>query len=141
MRRVFNQQTDSILSKTALSMTELHRSSAKRGDKVFFLSEKIKANSLNFQPSYDPKPFTPLVVVGPSGAGKGTLIESLTSSKKLAPHFGFSVSVTTRDRRDNEIDGVHYNFVSHAQFDQMISEDQFVEYCKVHTNMYGTAKS
>ena len=51
------------------------------------------------------------------------------------------MSLTTRNRRENEIDGVHYKFVSHAEFDRMIAEDQFVEYCKVHTNMYGTAKS
>jgi guanylate kinase len=58
--------------------------------------------------------FTPLVVVGPSGAGKGTLINHLTAI--FPDKFVFSVSYTTRKPRDGEQDGVHYNFVEKPQF-------------------------
>jgi guanylate kinase len=77
--------------------------------------------------------------VGPSGAGKGTLIGKLT--KKYPDRFGFSVSYTTRAPRKNEQDGVHYFFVDHAKFQSKIENNDFIEYCKVHTNFYGTEKA
>lgn len=83
--------------------------------------------------------FKPLVIVGPSGAGKGTLINILT--KKFPEKFGFSVSYTTRAPRVNEVHGVHYFFVSHEEFQKKIDNDDFIEYCKVHTNFYGTEKA
>ena len=76
---------------------------------------------------------------GPSGAGKGTLIDFLTS--KFPDKFGFSVSYTTRQPRKGEVDGVQYNFVTVEKFKQMIANDEFIEHCEVHTNFYGTAKS
>jgi guanylate kinase len=54
-------------------------------------------------------------------------------------HFGFSVSHTTRPPRPGEIDGVHYNFVSKAEFEEAGERGDFVEYAKVHTNYYGTS--
>ena len=54
--------------------------------------------------------YKPVVVVGPSGAGKGTLINDLM--KKFPDKFAFSVSATTRQPREGEIDRVHYNFVT-----------------------------
>ena len=80
-----------------------------------------------------------MVVVGPSGAGKGTLVKVITD--KFPDKFGFSVSYTTRKPREGEQDGVHYNFVEKAKFQEMIEQEQFIEYCQVHDNMYGTAKS
>ena len=58
--------------------------------------------------------YKPLVMVGPSGAGKGTLIEFMTS--KFPEKFGFSVSYTTRPIRNGEVDGKHYNFVTKEKF-------------------------
>lgn len=84
--------------------------------------------------------FRPLIVSGPSGVGKGTIIKQLTDV--LYPgKFGFSVSYTTRAPRVGEIDGTHYNFVTREIFEQMIAESKFIEHCQVHSNMYGTAKS
>ena len=80
----------------------------------------------------------PLVVVGPSGAGKGTLIDFM--KEKFPDKFGFSVSYTTRPPRQGEQDGVHYNFVTQEKFKQMIANDEFIEHCQVHDKMYGTAK-
>ena len=71
--------------------------------------------------------FKPLVVVGPSGAGKGTLIKWL--NEKFPEKFGFSVSYTTRAPRDGEMDGRDYNFVSMKKFKEMIAADEFVEHC------------
>ena len=83
--------------------------------------------------------YKPLVIVGPSGAGKGTLIEHLTS--KFPDAFGFSVSYTTRKIRPGEEDGKHYNFVTTEKFNEMIANDEFIEHCQVHDKQYGTARS
>jgi guanylate kinase len=83
-------------------------------------------------------PFRPLVIVGPSGAGKGTLINSLT--EKHQNRFGFSVSYATRKPREGEEHGKHYFFVSVDEFKKMIEKDEFIEYCEVHGNYYGTSK-
>ena len=86
----------------------------------------------------DFKLYKPLVVVGPSGVGKGTLITKFTEKHK--EKFGFSVSFTTRGPREGEKDGVHYNFVKKEDFLAMIKRDEFIEYCEVHGNFYGTSK-
>lgn len=79
-----------------------------------------------------------LVISGPSGTGKGTLIEKLL---KNDPSFVFSVSVTTRKPRDYEIQDVHYHFISDAEYDKLLAEDAFIEHATVHDNRYGTLKS
>lgn len=79
-----------------------------------------------------------LVISGPSGAGKGTLVERLL---KKDPTFSFSVSVTTRARRKNEIDDVHYHFISEAEYDKLLEQDAFLEHASVHNHRYGTLKS
>lgn len=79
-----------------------------------------------------------LVVSGPSGTGKGTLGQKLL---KEDPSFHFSVSVTTRAPRYNEIDGVHYQFITVAAFNRFVEEDAFLEYATVHGNHYGTLKA
>lgn len=60
---------------------------------------------------------------------------------RTVPNIGYSVSFTTRARREGEIDGIHYNFVSHAEFEHLISQGEFLEYAKVHGNYYGTSKT
>ena len=78
-----------------------------------------------------------LVISGPSGAGKGTLVSKLLDKD---PTFSFSVSVTTRKRRENEIEDVHYHFISEAEYDKLLSEDAFLEHATVHGHRYGTLK-
>lgn len=79
-----------------------------------------------------------LVISGPSGVGKGTLIEML---KEDDPSFDFSVSATTRQPRKDEVDGVHYHFMTQERYDQLVEEDAFLEHARVHTDCYGTLKS
>ena len=79
-----------------------------------------------------------LVISGPSGAGTGTLVAKLLDQD---PSFAFSVSVTTRGRRENEIEDVHYHFISEAEYDKLLSEDAFLEHASVHGHRYGTLKS
>ena len=79
-----------------------------------------------------------LVISGPSGAGKGTLVDKLL---KKDPSFRFSVSVTTREKRKNEIEDVHYHFISEAEYDKLLEQDAFLEHASVHAHRYGTLKS
>ena len=78
-----------------------------------------------------------LVISGPSGAGKGTLVARLLDQD---PSFTFSVSVTTRAKRENEIEDVHYHFISDAEYDKLLAEDAFLEHASVHGHRYGTLK-
>ena len=79
-----------------------------------------------------------LVISGPSGTGKGTLIERLMKEDTT---LVFSVSATTRAPRPGEIDGVHYHFVTNEQYDELVAANAFVEYATVHGNRYGTLRS
>lgn len=79
-----------------------------------------------------------LVISGPSGAGKGTLLQRLL---KDDPSFTFSVSATTRGPRPGEVDGVHYHFMDQQTFEKLLAEHAFVEHAQVHGNYYGTLKS
>lgn len=78
-----------------------------------------------------------IVVSGPSGAGKSTLIERFLREDGKS---SFSVSYTTRQKRDHEIDGRDYHFVSKERFKEMIGKDSFLEWESVHSYMYGTSK-
>jgi len=79
----------------------------------------------------------PMVVVGPSGVGKGTLLGKFR--EKFGEASKVCVSHTTRNIREGEQDGVHYHFVSKEKFEALIKKDAFIEYAKVHTNYYGTS--
>lgn len=81
----------------------------------------------------------PLVVCGPSGAGKGTLIKRLQDA--FPDRFGFSVSHTTRKPRPGEVDGKDYHFSDHERMEAMKVQGEFVEDAQVHGNMYGTSKA
>lgn len=78
-----------------------------------------------------------LVISGPSGVGKGTVLHDLMNTQT---NLVYSVSATTRKKRDGEIEGVSYFYLNHDEFEQMISEDKFLEYAHVHNNYYGTPK-
>lgn len=83
------------------------------------------------------EPPQPVVICGPSGVGKGTLIGKLM--KDFPEKFGFSVSHTTRNPRVKEIDGVHYHFASRSVMAQEIKDGKFLESAEVHGNLYGTS--
>eukprot|EP01133_Synstelium_polycarpum_P007049 gene7049-8198_t len=85
-----------------------------------------------------PEKIVPIVITGPSGAGKGTLIAKLRA--EFEGCFGFSVSHTTRKPRAGEVDGVHYHFTTIAEIEKEIAEGLFVEHANVHGNYYGTSK-
>ena len=78
-----------------------------------------------------------VVISGFSGAGKGTLVRKLMEKYD---NYSLSVSMTTRDKRDGEEDGVHYFFVDHRKFEQTIVEDGLLEYASYCGNYYGTPK-
>ena len=77
-----------------------------------------------------------VILSSPSGAGKTTLVNLISEKKK----FIKSVSHTTRKPRSNEIDGKHYFFVSGEEFQNLIKNNEFLEYAKVFNNLYGTTK-
>ena len=77
-----------------------------------------------------------IVVSGPSGVGKGTIVSELLKRGKYA----LSVSCTTRTPREGEKDGVHYFFISTEKFEKMIEEGGFLEYSNHFGNFYGTPK-
>lgn len=78
-----------------------------------------------------------VLYTGSSGVGKGTIMAELI---KRDPNIRLSVSNTTRAPRDGEIDGVHYNFVTKEQFEELISNDGYLEYAQYCDNFYGTPK-
>ena len=77
-----------------------------------------------------------IVLSGPSGVGKSTVIAELFSQRS---NIHFSVSYTTRKPRVGEQDGVNYNFVSRLEFERMIAEDELLEYAEYVDNYYGTS--
>ncbi len=77
------------------------------------------------------------VVSAPSGAGKTTLCQAITSSLENLTH---SISYTTRQPRPGEIDGRDYFFVSEQRFREMVGAGDFAEHAQVHANSYGTSK-
>ena len=79
-----------------------------------------------------------VIVSGPSGAGKGTLVRALLDR---VPSAWVSVSATTRAPRPAEEEGVHYYFLSPEEFDRGIHECDFLEWAQVHGNRYGTLRS
>ncbi|CAN7085304.1 unnamed protein product [Brassica oleracea var. botrytis] len=79
----------------------------------------------------------PIVISGPSGVGKGTLIAMLM--QEFPSMFGFSVSHTTRSPRCMEENGVHYHFTDKTVMDKEINDGKFLEFASVHGNLYGTS--
>lgn len=78
-----------------------------------------------------------LVVSGPSGVGKGTVTQELLKSND---NLVFSISSTTRKPREMEVNGQDYFFLDKDEFQNKVEEGKFLEYAKVHENMYGTPK-
>ncbi len=79
-----------------------------------------------------------IIFTGPSGVGKGTILSDFF--KKVDNNIVYSISNTTRQPRDGEINGMHYFFVSKQEFEKMIDEDLFLEHACYSGNYYGTNK-
>ena len=77
-----------------------------------------------------------VILSSPSGAGKTTLAKEISSKN----NFSISVSHTTRKPRSNEINGIHYYFISQEEFKELISKNKFLEYAKVFNNYYGSSE-
>lgn len=80
-----------------------------------------------------------IVLSGPSGSGKDTILDKL--AEKGEPKIQLSVSMTTRDSRAGEIDGVHYYFTDRADFEKKIADNEILEYAEYSGNYYGTPKA
>ena len=77
------------------------------------------------------------VLSSPSGAGKSTIAQLLLNEDD---NLDLSVSVTTREKRSSEVDGVHYHFRTREQFEKMVEHDELLEWAEVHGNYYGTPR-
>lgn len=76
-----------------------------------------------------------LVISAPSGGGKSAVLKKLLAAE---PELAYSISVTSRAPRGNEVEGKEYQFVSRERFEEMIAEGVFYEWAEVHGNLYGT---
>ena len=79
-----------------------------------------------------------IIFSGPSGSGKDTVLNKLISGIE---DIKVSVSMTTREKREGEIDGTHYYFVSREYFEKKVSEDKMLENAEYNGNLYGTPKA
>ncbi|MFP9136998.1 guanylate kinase [Devosia sp. XGJD_8] len=79
-----------------------------------------------------------LVIASPSGAGKSSISRSLFGQD---PNIRLSVSVTTRARRTDEVEGTHYYFVDVPTFNRMKADGELLEWAQVHDNFYGTPRA
>lgn len=80
-----------------------------------------------------------LVLSGPSGTGKGTICKALL--RKFSSELHYSVSVTTREKRVGETDGVNYRFISQEEFFTMREQGNLLEWAEVYGNYYGTPRT
>lgn len=79
-----------------------------------------------------------IIVSGPSGSGKDTVLKKLFEKM---PEIEFSISSVSRDMREGEVQGEKYNFITREQFEQMIADDALLEYNVYCGNYYGTPKA
>jgi len=84
-----------------------------------------------------PTPGRMVVISGPSGSGKSTICRRLLED----PRVVFSVSATTRKKRDGEVDGRDYHFLSREEFKRRVERGEFIEHAEVFGNMYGTLRA
>ena len=77
-----------------------------------------------------------IILSSPSGAGKTTLVKKISTEK----NYKISISHTTREPRQNEVNGSDYFFISKENFKELINQDAFLEYAEVFENLYGSTK-
>ena len=82
-----------------------------------------------------------IVISGPAGSGKGTMLQHIFQSPKHGAKFAYSVSATTRAPRPGEVDGKNYHFLTREDFEARIARDELLEYTEYCGNYYGTLKS
>lgn len=116
----WNESWAFVLSTTSLAQRKAHRPQ-KPQPEMSFGSEILD----------------PLVVCGPSGVGKGTIIQRFLQNQD--DKFAFGVSHTTRSPRAGEVHGQDYFFVTKTHMERLVKEDHFVEWANVHSNIYGTS--
>lgn len=93
---------------------------------------------LTLRPEHAGKHPLVTVLAGPTAVGKGTVSQYI---REHYPQVCLSVSATTRSPRPGEIDGVHYSFVSHQKFNELIAQNKMLEWAEVHgLNKYGTRR-
>lgn len=80
-----------------------------------------------------------MVISGPSGVGKDAVIESLKQNLQIS--FCHITTVTTREKRAGEINGVHYIYLSRLQFQEKLRKGEFLEWAKVYDNYYGVPRA
>jgi guanylate kinase len=85
-----------------------------------------------------PLPALLVVLTGPSGVGKDVTLQRM---KELGAPFHYVVTVTTREIRPGEIDGVHYHFRTREEYERMLENDELLENAKVYGNYYGIPRS
>ena len=78
-----------------------------------------------------------IIISSPSGAGKTSVCKKILENNK---GISISISDTTRPARNNEVDGIDYNFISSIEFDERIKSNLYIEYAKVFNNYYGSQK-
>ncbi len=78
------------------------------------------------------------VISGPGGVGKDTVIEKLLQAN---PNLHYSVSFTTRPKRDYEVDGKHYTFVDEEQFRKLLARNELLEHATINGFLYGTSRT
>ncbi|MDO4495004.1 MAG: guanylate kinase [Oscillospiraceae bacterium] len=79
-----------------------------------------------------------IILSGPSGSGKDTVLNKLTENRD---DIKISISMTTRQKRNDEIDGLNYYFVSREYFEKKIADNNMLEYAEYADNLYGTPKA
>ena len=103
------------------------------------MSDQRIESKLNTKRKDDGSPFPLLIVLsGPSGVGKDAVLARM---KKLERPFHYVITTTTRPKRAAEKNGVDYYFLSGKEFQQMIDENQFLEWANVYDNYYGVPKN
>lgn len=89
------------------------------------------------QPYLSPTKPRVYIISGPSGVGKDTVLEQL---REAHPHARYVVTATSRPRRPEEVDGVHYVFIDRASFEEQIARGDFIESALVYDNLYGVPR-
>ncbi|MFZ8803388.1 MAG: guanylate kinase [Candidatus Calescibacterium sp.] len=106
------------------------------------IKEKIrgkKEEEKNSKENNNKKIINLIVISGPSGVGKTTIIKKILQDPELKDKLMFSVSHTTRKKREGEVEGQDYFFVSEEEFMRMVERGEFIEWAKVHGHLYGTS--
>jgi guanylate kinase len=80
-----------------------------------------------------------VIISGPSGVGKDAIIEAMRRRRPPHPR-SYVITVTTRERRENEIDGTHYHFLSLDDYQRLVADEGLLEASEVHRNWYGTPR-